>query len=130
MAALSFDDILCDADLIDTITVKPTVRLVADNGRAADLDMAAVPGVVAIVVPAAQKLILQSDGALRDGAIEIFTAYAISGGSSTDDSATRQPDVVTWHGRDYLVQAVEDYSAFGPGWVHATANLQQFNPTA
>ncbi len=130
MASLDFSDILTDPDLADTIAVTSITRAIGTNGRATDTAATPVPGIIAVVVPVAQKLILQSDGALRDGAISIFSVYALSGGVKTDDSGSRQPDIIGWHGRDYVVASVEDFTAFGAGWVHAIANLSQINPTA
>jgi hypothetical protein len=129
MALIDITEVLCDQDFLDTITISATQRLVGANGRAADLVLPPAQ-VSAVVLPVAQRLILISDGALRDGAISIYTTYAITGGFKTDDAGMRLPDVVSWHGRGYVVASVEDYSAFGNGWFHATANLQQINPTA
>ena len=129
MASIDVTDVLLDPDFVDPITVTSITRTIGTNGRAVDTVGTPV-NVVAVVLPVAQKLILQSDGALRDGAIEIYTTFAINGGVKTSDSASQQPDIVTWHGRDYVVASVEDYTAFGAGWWHATANLQQINPTA
>ena len=129
MPLLDVSDVLLDPDFTDAITVTTTWRVVGTNGRATDTTATPV-SVIAVVIPASQRLILQSDGALRDGAIEIYTTYALSGGVKTTDTASRQPDVVTWHGREYVVASVEDFSAFGEGFIHATANLQNINPTA
>ncbi len=129
MPSIDVTDVLTDPDFIDTATVTKTLRTVGTDGRAVDTSSLPV-SFSAVVIPVAQRLILQSDGALRDGAIDIFTTYALSGGVKTSDSAGRQPDVVTWHGRGYTVAAVEDWTAYGAGWVRATANLQNINPTA
>ncbi len=129
MPSIDVSDVLLDPDFTDTITVTTTTRVVGTNGRATDT-VASPFSFVAVVIPTSQRLILQSDGALRDGAIEIYTTYALSGGVKTSDTVSRQPDVVTWHGREYVVASVEDFSAFGAGFIHATANLQNINPTA
>ncbi len=98
MPSIDVTDVLTDPDFADEIAVKSSAHLIQDNGRAADVAIEGASGVVAVVVPAAQRLILQSDGALRDGAIEIYTTYALSGGTKVDDGYGRQADVVTWHG--------------------------------
>lgn len=129
MPSIDVTDVLEDPDFLDTITVTVTTRTIGANGRATD--SAASPVTVsAVVTPAGQRLIQQSDGSLRDGAIEIYTTFAISGGTKTSDTLSRLPDAVQWHGRGYIVQSVDDWSAYGAGWWHATANLQDINPVA
>ena len=129
MPKIDVTDVLTDPDFADALMVTSSARIIQDNGRASDMALGQT-NVVAVVVPAPQRLILQSDGALRDGAIEIYTTYTLTGGVKVDDASGRQPDVVTWHGREYVVASVEDFSAFGAGFIHATANLQNINPTA
>jgi hypothetical protein len=72
-------------------------------------------------------------------AIEIITTFGLIGESditSGGDTSTMQPDIIVWHGNNYKVMSVEDYSAYGPGFINAmavlfdaVANAPTTNPT-
>jgi hypothetical protein len=53
--------------------------------------------------------------------ITVITRFNIRG-------ATKgyQPDIIRWHGDNFLVTAVEDYSTWGLGWYQISASEQDF----
>jgi hypothetical protein len=84
---------------------------------------------MAAVIPTAQTLHRSADGSVLAGSISIFTRTQLTAGGKMNDTSSRQADIVTWHGRAYVVSAVEDYSAFGPGFWRVEADLLPLNPT-
>ena len=58
--------------------------------------------------------------------IQVITTFGLIGESDIITgmvTATMQPDIVVWHGNNYKVMSVEDYSSYGPGYINATAVL-------
>jgi hypothetical protein len=124
---LDMSDVLLSPEFLETVAIAQGTQTIT-GGRGAN-SYGSPATVKAIVMPVARRLIQGSDGALRDGAIEIYTLAVISGGVKTNDASSRLPDQVTWHGALYEVQDVTDWSSWGAGWRRATANLSLLNPT-
>jgi hypothetical protein len=51
-------------------------------------------------------------------ALTVITQYRLRGESESTGTEF-QPDLVVWHGDSFLVKHVEDWSAFGPGFILA-----------
>lgn len=53
--------------------------------------------------------------------IEVITRYPMR-------TATQgfQPDIVQWHGDNFIVQSIEDYSGYGKGWFDVLATSIDF----
>lgn len=127
---LDVSDVLASPEFLDTLSFVATVRGIWEaDGKGHDT-VSPSQAFSAVVAPVALKLIQQSDGALKDGAIEIFTQTRLSGGVKIDDANERLPDIVTWHGRQYVVASVEDWTSWGLGYQRVLSNLQQINPPA
>ena len=123
MATLSFGDILTAPEFIDLASVVRTTRVIGTNGRA--VDTAAGPvSFYAIVVPDESMLNRLPDGSRLGGSIQIFTQTWLTGGLKLDDINSIEADIVTWHGRQYVVKAVQDFDAFasmGGGFINFVA---------
>lgn len=50
--------------------------------------------------------------------IKVITVFRLRGPSNVG-SKKYQPDIVVWHGNNYEVRVVEDYSSFGAGMIAA-----------
>jgi hypothetical protein len=107
---------------------------------------------MAVVMPEGSSLDRLPDGSRLSGSIRIWTQTYLSDGLKIDDTGAVQPDIVLWHGRQYVVRAVQDWDAFagmgglgvgisfGPGitpvegstkgFFVASADLLPLNPTA
>ena len=83
-----------------------------------------------VVEPDKTTLKRMDDGTRLEGAIDIYTRYPLTAGIKTDDMTSKPADVVRWHGRLWVVAAVEDFSAFGAGYLHAACDLLPQMPTA
>lgn len=129
MPALDFSDVLASPEFADSFSVVSTTRAIGTDGVAADTPAAPVP-LWGPVIPGKSSLRRLDDGSRVVAYIDVYAAYPLSAGVKSDDATSRDADVVTWHGRQYTVIAVEDYSAFGAGWVHASCDLLSLSPTA
>lgn len=121
MATLSFGDILTAPEFIDSFPPSyiRTTRVIGSNGRAADT----VTGPVtfnAIVISDGSTLDRLPDGSRLSASIQIFTQTWLTGGIKTDDVNSVEADIICWHGRRYVVKAVQDWESFanmGGGFV-------------
>jgi hypothetical protein len=127
--SLSFEDVLDSPEFTDTITVTVNQGVIGTGGE--DVVTPNFPETVtAIVVPGKSNLRRGDDGSRVVAYIEVFTAYPLSAGYKTNDSTYRDADTICWHSRVFTVISVEDYSAFGPGFVKAGCDLLPLNPTS
>jgi galactose-6-phosphate isomerase len=54
--------------------------------------------------------------------IAVITKFALRG-SSKQSGQNYQPDTVIWNGNNFVVENVEDYSRYGPGFIKATCTI-------
>jgi len=107
--------------LVDTFTVKRRVQTVGTNGRATTTNTPTT-GVSGVVYPSDNNDLQRlGDMQVTGKAITVITQFALRGES--EESGTPevqfQPDIVTWHGNSFVVKHLEDWGAFGPGFVLA-----------
>jgi hypothetical protein len=129
MPDLDFSDVLASPEFVDSFSVVSTARTITSGGVESDTPAAPV-GARGVVVPGKSSLRRLEDGARVGAFIDIYTTYRLSAGVKTNDTTSRDADIVTWHGRQFTVMMVEDYSAFGAGWIHASCDLLALNPTS
>jgi hypothetical protein len=132
MATLNFIDVLTAPEFIDTASMVRTTRVIGTNGRAVDT-VAGPISFNAIITSDGADLQRLPDGSRLGGAIQIFTQTWLTGGLKIDDVNSVEADIVTWHGRQYVVKAVQDWDAFasmGGGFINFGApvggNLQGY----
>lgn len=127
--SLDMTDVLDAAEFQDTFTVTVNSGVIGAGGL--DVETPSVPTqVCGIVVPGKSNLRRGDDGSRVTAYIEIFTAYPLSAGYKTNDATYRDADTIVWHSREFTVISVEDYSAFGPGFIKAGCDLLPLVPTA
>lgn len=129
MPDMNFSDVLELPEFIDTITVQTLLKTIGNDGVSVD-GSSTTTATTAVVVPGKSSLRRADDGTRVDAYIDVYTQFMLSSGGRVTDAEERAADVVTWHGRDYAVIAVEDYSAFGAGFIHASCDLLPLNPSA
>ena len=127
MAGLDMTDALSGPEFLDQASyVRTTVAIDATGVGTATVS----PPIqfLAGMIPMSQRLDRQSDGSMLRGSISLFTLTQLTAGGKLSEVLAHQADILTWHGRQYVVSAVEDYSAFGPGFWKIDANLLPLNP--
>ena len=104
---------------LDTFTV---IRR-AQNTVKGRVTMNLIPyvGIRGVVTPdPSQKDLLRlSDEQLQGKVIIVVTQFALRG--ETEDSGKQefQPDLVQWHGNNFIVFSSDDFSSFGAGFIRA-----------
>lgn len=129
MPTLDLTEVLEAEEFQDTIVVYATFGVINAHGVAAETTDSGIT-TNAIVIPGQSNLRRADDGARVDAYIEVYTKYPLSAGYKSDDAHYRDADEIRWHGRRFSVMKVEDYSGFGSGFIKASCDLLDFNPTA
>jgi hypothetical protein len=107
---------------LDTVVVLRRKQGVNNFGET-KTEVSIIENVKAIVFPASKNdLDREPDAQINAKSIVLISRFALRGESETVDGVSYQPDVVQWRGDQFLVVTVEDYSAYGNGFVKMTAN--------
>lgn len=128
MATLDVSDVLSDPDFASSFTVTSTTVSMATGVPVPTI--AAPVAASGVVIPGKSSLRRLDDGSRLISFVDIYTQYPLTSGIKTDDANSRIADIVTWRGRAYTVASVEDYSDFGAGFLHISADLLPLNPTS
>lgn len=119
MPFLDVSDLTTDPDFADQFTVTRN-KETFNHGR-----LVVVPTVYPCVtgvidMASSNDLRLLPEGSYTGKIISVVTPFRLmaTGKIGTD---TYQPDIVTWHGSQFRVIYVDDYSEFGAGQVEALA---------
>lgn len=151
MATMSMFDVLPSPEFIDQASYIRTISALDIHGRAVNTPGASV-AFMAVVMPEGSTLARLPDGSRLSGSIRIWSQTYLCDGLKIDDTGAVEPDIVLWHGRQYVVKAVQDWDAFagmgglgvgisfGPGitpvagstkgFFVASADLLPLNPTS
>lgn len=116
MANLDISELFDDPDFASTFDVKRRQESVGTNGRAATTDVLheGISGSVWPSEPSNQQRTEDYETSFR--VIEIATSFRLRA-ASTGFKA----DVVIWEGVEYTVKGVKNFTKYGSGFVHATA---------
>ena len=121
MPDLSVDEVFASHMLSDDFVVSRRSETVGDGGRA----VIAVTGTFntrGVVVPATpDELNRGGDKQFMRKTLSITTPFRLQG-----PAPGFQADIVTWHGDDFIVTNVGDYSGFAAGFVVATVQSVDF----
>ncbi|MDG7050613.1 MAG: hypothetical protein JRZ94_05360 [Nitrososphaerota archaeon] len=129
MPLLTIDDILLDADIADSFTVRRRQQVIDTNGRAqvTEIDYANIVG----VVNAGDPNDLHRDNAefeLAWNTISIVTNFTL-----VCVLEGYLPDIISWRGGNYTVNNLNEYPQFGPGFVQAVCTnmdrIESMNPS-
>jgi hypothetical protein len=90
-----------------------------DNFGYAAFTSAVTNNVAGVVYPASpNERTAMADLTVTDKAIGVITTFALR--SVSEVSGTEfLPDIVIWHGDNFLVRSLEDWTAYGSGFVLA-----------
>lgn len=130
MADMDFSAVLTSREFTDTISILSQTNTIGTSGVSAP-STTSTNIMTAVVIPGRSNLRRLDDGSRIQANIDVYVrGTALTTGHRIDDASERVADVVTWHGRNFVVAAVEDFSAFGPGFVKASCDLINLNPSA
>lgn len=90
---------------------------------------AAAVGAWGVVIPNKSTIRRMDDGTRLAANIDVYTQYPLTAGFKNDDTISDPADIVVWHGRQWTVAAVEDFSTYGAGFLHASCDLKPLMPT-
>ncbi len=117
MPLLDVNDVITDPDFAQDFTVVRFVRTVSAQGLTIDS-----PGLFAtygVILPLSGAQLAMLPEAERVGSyITVITPFKL-----VALSATTAPDHVQWHGQDYLIRSVNDWTDWGQGFVSAIGQL-------
>ena len=129
MPMIDVSPCLTDPYLMDTFQVVRRSETVDPYGEAVLTPAPAVNsfGVVYWATPADLRRL--PDNQIADKAITCITRYALRSASQVGGQVY-QPDLIVWHGNNFVVVHVEDYSAYGPGFIFAIATMMDITANA
>lgn len=117
MPLIDVVELLYDPDFAQDFTVVRFVRTVSAQGLTVDS-----PGLFAtygVILPLSGAQLAMLPEAERTGSfITVITPFALY--ALTDTTA---PDQVQWHGRNYQVRSVNDWTDWGQGFTSAVCQL-------
>lgn len=124
MPTLDFTRVLNSPRFKDKFLVTPVKGVIGPDGMEIDTTSRSI-WVSGIVVPGKLSTLRTADGSRVNAFIDIYSQRKLTPGYKKKDgnTNTREADRVTWHGRIYLVNTVEDYGAFGRGFYKASCDL-------
>jgi signal peptidase I len=122
MPTLDVTDILFDPDFCDdSLTVKRRVTSVDEDGFPTTVDTV-TPFSAVVTVDRSVEAQLRMSGQTVTGTILVITTERLIAGETG-----RIGDIVTYQNREYLVKSVDDYTAYGAGFVQAHCELLPFD---
>lgn len=114
----------------DGFTVIRRGEVVNANGYGASSDQI-IPGVRGIVqAEGKNETDRDEDATTNSNSILIITRFPLRGEAENREGEVSRQDRVLYQGDEYLVGAVNDYTAFGPGWVEARATTDTIQTRA
>lgn len=122
MPTLDVSDVLLSPEFLDTsLVVKRSEQAVDSDGFALNTVKQTPFGGVVTVDRSLEARRMQA-GQVISGAILVITTFRLTNGNTGIDA-----DIVIYRGRDYRVTFVDQYTAYGAGFVQAHCELQPFD---
>jgi hypothetical protein len=119
MPFLDVTEILTDPEFQDSLVCHRIVQTVGANGLATSVTTDT--NFSGVVTSDRGDIMERIAGGERvSGSITIHTRFSLEDGAGS----TRSADEVTWNGRLYIINNVNDYLRFGRGFIAATAELK------
>ncbi len=118
MPFLDVTEVLEDPDLADySLVCTRQTQVVGNDGLAVNTSTT-IPFSGVVTSDTGDVLERLAAGSYIKGSITIHTKFILRDGQSGEDA-----DLVKWQGRQYMVTDVNDYSAWGRGFVGARCEL-------
>lgn len=127
MPDLDVSEVLDDPMFQDQFAVISSARVINANGVAVDNAPSYSPPCFGVVIPNKSTLQRLDDGSRLSASIDIYTRTNLTAGYKFDDVKSFNADIVVWENRKYVVSGVEDWSKYGDGFYHVSADLTQVN---
>ena len=102
----------------DSFQVKRRKQTIGSNGRTVvSATILSKRGVVCATNPADLERL--DDNQRMGRHLSIVTEFRLFGPAKDSSSQQYQPDIIVWRGDNYIVQSLEPYTSYGPGFVEA-----------
>ncbi len=117
MPLLDVNDVILDPGFAQDFTVVRSIRTVSNQGLT--IDSSGLLAAYGVILPLSGAQLAMLPEAERTGSyITVITPFALY--ALTDTTA---PDHVQWHGKDYQVRSINDWTDWGLGFTQAVCQL-------
>ena len=114
--------VLSSPILLDTFSVMRRIETVNSSGESV-LSVSATTGIYGVVKAIGDRLDRRTDEETSKKDLRVFTKFALRGSTRDGVVTNYKPDLVYWHGNNFIVVDVRDWGAYGVGYVVAECNL-------
>lgn len=129
MPWMDMSSVLANAYFTDTVTVIRRMQVMNSKGEASPLIMGTYDDIVSVVVPTGSNSLARNEAYENQSkAIQVITEFRLRGASKDAAHLNWLPDLVQWDGNTYIVKDLNDFSAFGAGFMAADCVLFNYNP--
>lgn len=126
MPMLNVSPALTNPYTLDTFNVIRRAEQVGSNGRASSISVA-INGLRGVVTPGADgEFERTEDYTLQNKWLTIKTLFFLQAESVDGTPQAWQPDIVVWHGNNFIVKGILDWSTYAAGFVKAVCELFDF----
>ena len=116
MPLLDVSDVLADPDFATVFDVLRNATATSQGKTV--LTPTTFSNIIGVVTPAtSNELQRMPDTERMAGSITIRTVFRLTSGDAENTA-----DIITWRGRQYTVESLQDWSEFGAGYVEALAS--------
>jgi galactose-6-phosphate isomerase len=113
--------VLSNPLLLDTFNVVRRVETVNNSGESVQ-SLSASVGVYGVVKSIGDRLDRKAEEDSSQKDLRIFTKFALRGESRDGVPTDWKPDLIFWHGNNFIVKNVRDWGSYGIGYVAAECN--------
>ena len=100
-----------DPSFLDTFTIIRRVQIITQFGRVQTVEKR-FTGIGVVVATSPNDLQRVPEMQYMNKSITIYTEWKLQG-----PAPGMQPDEIIWHGSQYLVRSLDDYSGYGRGFI-------------
>jgi hypothetical protein len=115
MGQIDITDLLCDPDFVDPVGIVHRRARVNDLGNN-EVCAAECISTIGSVQPASGKTLMRLPEEFR--VVGVFSFWVK--GKIVSDGKCQYPDLLQFHGQDYEVQVIFDWTNWGAGWCEGT----------
>lgn len=124
MPDIDVTDILFDTDVAEQLSITRREQVISTGGVVSTEPTTISPRPWGVVIPQADLATQRGpDQATLPRLLQVHTTFRLRGASNSS-GASYLPDILTWNGDSYVVNKVQDYSHFGPGFIQADCSAQ------
>jgi hypothetical protein len=113
MVAFDLRDAVLAPEFMDNFQVVRRSQQIDNYGRANNIPVWTVVAIGVVTAASPDQLRRLPDQQNMSKTIEIVTTFPLQGPSEGVD-----PDLISWNGNAYIIQILDDWSNYGPGFVH------------